>query len=74
MIKVSRLDGRELVVNADLIEVIETTPDTIITLTTEKKLIVREPADEVIARVVDYRRRIWRGAAELAAAHERPGP
>ncbi len=60
MIRVSRLDGSELVINAELIELIETTPDTIITLTTERKLIVREPVDEVIARVVAYRNRAYR--------------
>ena len=58
MIKVSRLDGSELVVNAELIETIETTPDTVLTLTTEKKLIVREPVDEVMARVLAYRQRV----------------
>jgi flagellar protein FlbD len=58
MIKVSRLDGSELVVNAELIETIETTPDTVLTLTTEKKLIVREPLDEVMARVLAYRQRV----------------
>ncbi len=58
MIKVSRLDGSELVVNAELIETIETTPDTVLTLTTEKKLIVREPLDEVMARVIAYRQRV----------------
>jgi flagellar protein FlbD len=57
MITVSRLDGTEFVVNADLIELIEMTPDTVLSLTTGHKLIVREPADEVIDRVVAFRRR-----------------
>lgn len=57
MITVSRLDGTELVVNAELIELIEMTPDTVLSLTTGRKLIIREPAAEVIARVVAYRRR-----------------
>lgn len=59
MIRVSRLDGSELVINAELIELIEPTPDTIITLTTERKLIVRESVDEVIARVIAYRNRAY---------------
>lgn len=58
MITVSRLDGTEFVINAELIEQIEMTPDTVISLTTERKFIVREPVDEVISRVVAYRRRV----------------
>jgi len=57
MITVSRLDGTEFVVNAELIELIEMTPDTVLSLTTGRKLIIREPAEEVIERVVAYRRR-----------------
>ncbi len=58
MIKVSRLDGTEFVVNAELIELIETTPDTVLSLTTGRKLIVREPAEELVTRVVAFRHRI----------------
>jgi len=55
MIKVTKLNGRELVVNADLIEFIESTPDTLITLTTGRKILVLEPLDEVIQKTVGYR-------------------
>lgn len=58
MIKVNRLDDREIVVNAELIETVEATPDTIITLTTGKKIIARDPVDEVIQKVIAYRRAI----------------
>ncbi|MBI3967358.1 MAG: flagellar FlbD family protein [Chloroflexi bacterium] len=68
MIKVSRLNGSELVVNAELIETIETTPDTVISLTSGKKLIVREPLDEVVERAIAYRRRIGAGLAPAAGA------
>jgi flagellar protein FlbD len=44
------------VVNSDLIEVVESTPDTHLTLTTGRKLIVRETPAEVVALVVEYRR------------------
>ena len=73
MIRVSRLDGTEFVVNADLIEIVETTPDTVISLTTERKFVVREPADEIIARVVAFRRRIaWpAGSTEVLEAINR---
>ncbi len=55
MITVSRLDGSELVINAELIESIEATPDTHLSLSDGKKLIVRESPEEVIARVIAYR-------------------
>ncbi len=55
MIKVSRLNDSTFVVNCDLIEFIEETPDTVISLTTGKKIIVRESIDEVIEKIVKYR-------------------
>ncbi|GAB6137649.1 flagellar FlbD family protein [Halanaerobaculum tunisiense] len=58
IIKLSRLNDSELVVNAELIKTVEATPDTVITLTTDQKLIVKETVDEVIAKVVAYKRRI----------------
>lgn len=58
MIVVTRINGRELVINAELIEFVESTPDTIVTLTTGRKIIVQEPMEEVIARVIEYQRRI----------------
>lgn len=56
MIRVTRLNQTEFVVNADLIETVEATPDTVITLTTERKYVVREPVDEIVGRVVAYKR------------------
>ena len=61
MVPVTRLDGRELVVNAELIETLEATPDTVITLTTGRRLVVREPVEEIVRRVVTYRRRVLAG-------------
>ena len=56
MIKVTRFNLTELILNADLIEYIEQTPDTVITMITGRKVLVREPADEVRQRVIAYRR------------------
>jgi flagellar protein FlbD len=56
VITVTRLDGAELVVNAELIELVEATPDTHLTLIDGRRLIVKEPTDEVVARVIAYRR------------------
>ena len=56
MVKVTRLDGMDFVLNAELIEHIEATPDSVITLMTGKKWVVLESVDEVVRRVVQYRR------------------
>jgi flagellar protein FlbD len=58
MINLTRLSHEPLVLNSDLIEYLEMTPDTVITLTNGQKLRVHETADEVIARVVEFRRAI----------------
>jgi flagellar protein FlbD len=59
MIQLTRLNHLPLVVNADLIEHIEVTPDTVIALTTGQKFLVLETADEVIERVVRFRRSLF---------------
>lgn len=58
MITVTRLNDDPIVVNADLIEFIENIPDTMITLTTGKKIIVKETTDYVINSIIEYRRSI----------------
>lgn len=61
MIQLTRLNDKILVVNAELIEFVESTPDTILTLNTGHKVLVRESVDEVIEKVIDYKRRIYAG-------------
>ncbi len=58
MILLRRLNGTEIGVNADLIERVESTPDTVLTLIDGTKYVVAEPAAEVVARIVDFRARI----------------
>lgn len=58
MIKVTRLNGKEFVINAEMIQFLEETPDTVVTLVNHEKVVVREPVDEIIRRVVDYSRSI----------------
>jgi flagellar protein FlbD len=65
MIRLSRLKGEPLVLNSDLIEHIETTPDTVITLTTGQKVMVQEGPDEIVARIIEFRRQIH--APELSS-------
>jgi flagellar protein FlbD len=57
MIRLTRLNRAILVLNSDLIEHIDVTPDTVITLTTGQILRVRETSDEVVNRIVEFRRR-----------------
>jgi flagellar protein FlbD len=65
MIHLTRLNQVPLVINSDLIEHIEVTPDTVVVLTSGEKYLVLESADEVIARVVKFRRAIFTGPAYL---------
>jgi len=58
MVRLTRLNRAEMVLNSDLIEHIDVTPDTVITLTTGQILRVRESADEVVRRIIDFRRRV----------------
>ena len=56
MIEVTKINGKNIIINADLIEFIESTPDTIITTTTGKKIIVNDSVRDVIVKVINYRR------------------
>ncbi|MFQ5589948.1 MAG: flagellar FlbD family protein [Phycisphaerae bacterium] len=58
MITLTRLDNRVIVLNAELIKMLEATPDTIVTLINGDTVIVRESVDEVVTRAVDYARQI----------------
>ncbi|HBG22311.1 MAG TPA: flagellar protein FlbD [Peptococcaceae bacterium] len=58
MISLTRLNDQEFYVNSDLIESVESTPDTVVTLTTGKRFIVKEDPLEVIRRIVCFRRSI----------------
>jgi flagellar protein FlbD len=58
MIHVTRLNHTSVVLNCHLIECVESTPDTVISLTTGEKLMVLESADEIVSRVVEFEKRI----------------
>ena len=58
MITVTKLNDRDMIVNCDLIELIENTPDTTLTMTTGKKIIVLDTVDEILNKVVAYKGRI----------------
>ena len=58
MIRVTRLNKRPFVMNCELIKFIEETPDTVITLLTNEKIVVSESTEEIVGRVVEYSRRL----------------
>ena len=59
MIEVTRLNGQKILVNPDLLEIVEETPDTVVTLTTGKKIIVKESRQEIKNLVKSYRKGIF---------------
>ena len=59
MIFVTRLNGKEFAINSDLIETLEATPDTVITLTNQNKYVVMEPVNEVVKRITNFRKSIY---------------
>ena len=61
MIQLTRLNNHPLVVNSDLIKLVEQSPDTVITLVSGEKIVVRESAPDVIARVIEFRRSVLQG-------------
>ena len=58
MVRLTQINGEEIVVNAELIETAEQSHDTILTLTTTRKIRVKEGLEEIIEKVVEYRRRV----------------
>lgn len=58
MIALTKINNAPIVVNSDLIQYIEETPDTIITMTNSDKVVVQESMSEIIQKVVHYRRLI----------------
>lgn len=59
MINLSRLNGEKIMINIDLIELVEETPDTIITLTTGKKILVRESSRHIQEEIIRIRKRTF---------------
>jgi flagellar protein FlbD len=64
VIQVTRLNGTSFFLNAELVEQIDSTPDTVITLTTGNNIVVRESAAAVVEKIVVYRRSVNRSLEE----------
>ncbi len=73
MIRLSRLDGSEIYLNAEHIQLVESTPDTHILLTNGQRYLVRETSEMVAELAVTYQRRVHR-ALELVTGHHDPLP
>ncbi|HHU82680.1 MAG TPA: flagellar FlbD family protein [Firmicutes bacterium] len=65
MIQVTRLNGKRFWVNPHLIEFMEETPDTVVSLMTGKKVVVREKAEKILEEIILYRRRLMDGGNEV---------
>jgi flagellar protein FlbD len=63
MISLTRLNKQTLVLNSDLIKLIEFTPDTVVTLVNGEKVIVLENREQILERIVEFRRRVLDGLA-----------
>jgi flagellar protein FlbD len=61
MIPLTRLNGQPLVINSDLIKEIENAPDTVISLVNGEKIVVRETTEQILERIVQFRRRVLDG-------------
>ena len=61
MIQLTRLNNHPLVVNSDLIKFVEQAPDTVLTLVNGEKIVVRESSQDVLERVVQFRRSVLQG-------------
>lgn len=59
MISLTRINGTQLFLNSDLIEHLEVTPDTVVSLTNGQKFVVLETAEEVVRRMVEFRRSVY---------------
>lgn len=64
MIEVTKINNVQISVNSDIIEIVEETPDTVITLTTGRKIIVKESRQEVTNLVISYRKKILSGCLD----------
>jgi flagellar protein FlbD len=58
MIKLTKLNGAQFILNAELIETIEATPDTVVTLINGRKMMVKESIDDVVTKAVEYKKQL----------------
>ena len=59
MIKLHKLNGAEIIVNAELIESVEATPDTVLNLATGNRFLVRDTVQEVMDKTIEYKKKVY---------------
>jgi len=59
MIRLHKLNGAEIVVNAELIESVEASPDTVLSLATGNRYLVKDSVQEVVDKVVEYKKKVY---------------
>jgi flagellar protein FlbD len=62
MVKLEKLNGTMVVVNADIIESIEATPDTVLNLATGNRFVVKNSVEDVVAKVIEYKKKVYSGS------------
>ena len=70
MLEVTRLNGEKIVINSDLIEYIDANPDTTISLTNSNKFVVKESLDEVIKKIIEYKKQIFSAGIKIYTKEE----
>ena len=71
MIRLTRINRQPIILNSDLVEHLESTPDTVITMTSGQKLVVLESTDEIVKRILEFRRALAERKSECEY-QERP--
>jgi flagellar protein FlbD len=64
MVRLTRINRQPIILNSDLVEHLESTPDTVITLTSGQKLVVLESTDEVVKRIIEFRRSLMQRTSQ----------
>jgi flagellar protein FlbD len=70
MVVVTRMDGSHLILNAVMIETVESTPDTVVTMVSGRKFVIKEPAADLVERATVYYRRVGLIGISRAAGSE----
>jgi flagellar protein FlbD len=74
MIHLTRLNSQPLALNSDLIKLIEEAPDTVISLVTGEKIVVRETTAQIVERIIAFRRAVLQGASCSWETRAAPNP
>ncbi len=73
MIELSRLNGKKFFLNCEIIETFESTPDSVVSTTNGRKYIVKESVDEIVEKVIEYKRKIVYMTGLAKKRHEEMG-